>query len=384
MDKKAFLEILTKYNKGLASREEIQFLEAYYELFDAEEDVLNNMSAQGKTQIKHQISTNISAQIATQPAKKVSLFTSKWWSVAAVLLVLTTVGVIYFNQEKAVVSVAKIKEEQPIKPGTNQAILTLADGSTIGLNDSSDGIVVVQNGLKVTKDAQGQISYDAEDHLVPSINTVATPRGGQYQLALPDGTKVWLNAASSIKFPTRFSGVNRSVEVTGEVYFEVARNEKMPFLVNTHRQQIEVLGTHFNVNTYEDELEEKTTLLEGKVKVARLNSGKIEISSSKTLKPGQSAALGINATRINVEEADMEAAVSWKNGYFKFDKADIHTVMRQIARWYDVDVQYVGDKNEDLFVGKIKRTENIAGVLRILELSKIKTSIKGRTIIITN
>ncbi len=133
MDKKAFLEILTKYNKGLASREEIQFLEAYYELFDAEEDVLNNMSVQEKTQIKHQISANISAQIAVQPVKKVSLFTSKWWSVAAVLLVLTTVGVIYFNQEKAVVSVAKIKEEQPIKPGTNQAILTLADGSTIGL-----------------------------------------------------------------------------------------------------------------------------------------------------------------------------------------------------------------------------------------------------------
>lgn len=158
----------------------------------------------------------------------------------------------------------------------------------------------------------------------------------------------------------------------------------MPFLVHTHNQKIEVLGTHFNVNTYIDEAAEKTTLIEGSVKVAKVRDGFAEMKSAKLLRPGQEALLTSESSLIKVGTADTEAAISWKNGYFKFDKADIQTVMRQISRWYDVDVKYVGNKSTDLFVGKIKRTEGIQGILRILERSKINTSVKGRTIIITN
>lgn len=384
MDKKIFLEILARYNRGAANREEVEFLEAYYELFDAEGNILNGLNSQEKLNIKNEISAGLFLEISNQKQKKIPFYYSKWWSVAAVLVLLTSLGIFYFKSEKPRVLITQTKKENIIKPGVNQAILTLADGSTIGLNESSHGVVVEEDGLKVTKGADGKISYDVEKDLVPSINTVATPRGGQYHLELPDGTKVWLNAASSIRFPTRFSGKTRTVDVTGEIYFEVASNKEMPFLVRTHHQQIEVLGTHFNVNAYEDELDEKTTLIEGSVKVAKLDKAANENTLWKVLRPGQEASIKQKGTQITVAEIDTDVAVAWKNGYFKFDKADIHAVMRQIARWYDVEVVYVGAKNEDLFVGEMKRTEDIRGVLKILELSKIKTSIKGRTIVIAN
>jgi len=172
------------------------------------------------------------------------------------------------------------------------------------------------------------------------------------------------------------------VEVTGEAYFEVAKNKAQPFQVKSTNQIIEVLGTHFNVNTYDDELANVTTLLEGSVKVNKLINGKLQ--SGLTLKPGEKALVKANGSQILKADADAEEAIAWKNGYFKFDKADLPTIMRQIARWYNVDVQYQGEIPNDLFVGKIKRTENVSEVLRILELSKVNTRINGRTIIVSN
>ncbi|MFN0291971.1 FecR family protein [Pedobacter helvus] len=386
MDKKIFLEILNKYNQGKASEQEIEMLHAYYDLFDAEQNVLEQMAANQRDDVKQQIAASIAAQMHLTPVKKPTFSLNiKWLAAAAVLVLVFSVGILLFNNEE---TKQNLDERQAaavvIKPGSNQAILTLADGSTIGLNEKGNGVIVQRAGLKVIKSLDGQVQYESDGEAAPSINTIATPRGGQYQLVLEDGTKVWLNAASSIKFPTHFAGSQRAVDITGEVYFEVAKNKKMPFIVRTQNQQIEVLGTHFNVNSYTDEAKETTTLLEGSVKVAKLKNGAVQVGASKIISPGQEASLTSVDKAISVNPADLEAAVSWKNGYFKFDKADIQTVMRQISRWYNVDVKYNGEISADLFVGKIKRTEDIAGVLRILELSKINTSVKGRTIVITN
>lgn len=386
MDKKIFLEILNKYNQGKASEQEIEMLHAYYDLFDAEENVLEQMTASQKDNAKQQIAAGIAAQMHFTPVKRLTFsLNRKWLAAAAMLVLVCSVGVLLFNNEKTKPNPSKSQTAAVvIKPGNNQAVLTLADGSTIGLNDKEQGVIVQAAGLKVTKSTDGLVKYESDKEAAPSINTIATPRGGQYQLVLEDGTKVWLNAASSIKFPTHFAGTQRMVDITGEVYFEVAKNKKMPFIVRTQNQQIEVLGTHFNVNSYTDEAKETTTLLEGSVKVAKLKNGAIQTNAAKILSPGQEASLTSADKAISINPADLEAAVSWKNGYFKFDKADIQTVMRQISRWYNVDVKYQGEISADLFVGKIKRTEDIAGVLRILELSKINTSVKGRTIVITN
>ncbi|RWU10211.1 FecR family protein [Pedobacter chitinilyticus] len=387
MDKKTFLDILSKYNKGKASKQEVDLLEAYYELFEVEENILDQMDLSEKQLLKQQMLARVlekNIEIVTTKTK--TWYDRSWLSAAAVLLILCSVGLLLFKKDRNEIAVVK-KSETPtavIKPGKNQAILTLSDGSTIGLNEEEKGIVLSKNGLLVTKSGDGELKYETNEELIPTTNTITTPRGGQYQLVLTDGTKVWLNAQSSIKFPTRFAGDTRVVHITGEVYFEVAKNKKMPFLVHTHNQKIEVLGTHFNVNTYIDEAAEKTTLIEGSVKVAKVRDGFAEMKSAKLLRPGQEALLTSESSLIKVGTADTEAAISWKNGYFKFDKADIQTVMRQISRWYDVDVKYVGNKSSDLFVGKIKRTEEIQGILRILERSKINTSVKGRTIIITN
>lgn len=385
MDKKTFLDILSKYNKGKASGQEIELLEAYYELFEVEENILDKMDLGQKEQLKKAILTEImpeNPEVATIKIKR--WYKSEWLSVAAVVVLLFSVSLLWFKSDTNNAVVENTETVAVIKPGSNQAILTLADGSTIGLDEQGKGVIVAQTGLRVTKGSDGAVKYESNDGLVPTINTIATPRGGQYQLVLDDGTKVWLNAQSSIKFPTRFAGDYRTVDITGEVYFEVAKNKNMPFQVRTPSQQIEVLGTHFNVNTYIDEAAEKTTLIEGSVKVAKLKNGMVEMASAKTLKPGQEASLMGESNVINIALADTEATISWKNGYFKFDKADIQTVMRQISRWYNVDVRYVGEMSKDLFMGKIKRSEDIGDVLRILERSKINTSVKGRTIIINN
>lgn len=385
MDKKNFLEILGKYNRGEANQQETEMLEAYYGLFDSEGDRLDSISPAEKEKIRQEILLDITQQIASPAKNKRFLSFNKWWSIAAILLVITSIGVLFYKKSD---TNTPTPETAPtlavVKPGSNQAILTLEDGSTIGLNDKQDGLILDRNGVKVEKLDNGKVAFEANAQAAPALHTIATPRGGQYQIVLDDGTKVWLNAASSLKFPTRFTGTQRMVEITGEVYFEVAKNKRMPFIVKTKRQQIEVLGTQFNVNSYGDEDQEVTTLLEGAVKVAVLKNGLAQSSTERMLSPGNQASLPNDVDLLSLTEADLEAALAWKNGYFKFEKADIKTIMRQISRWYDVDVQYVGGLSGDAFGGKIPRTEEITGVLRLLELSKIKATLKGRIITIKN
>ncbi len=391
MDKTDLLDILRKYKNGKASKEEIEFLYAYYDLFDTQQDVLESLTATEVNALKQEIRAGIDEKLQEEPVGIVRTINTryKWLAAASVLLFISITTFWYINRKTdEAVNLANTEQKTTkpvdIAPGSNQAILTLGDGSSIALDDKANGIITQQEGALVKKTDDGHVVYDAGKNAIAAINTITTPNGGQYRLTLADGTNVWLNAASSIKFPTKFTGNTREVEITGEVYFEVAKDKLRSFNVVSQNQVIEVLGTHFNVNTYKDEPAEKTTLLEGSIKVSRIRNLLKDESTTRVLKPGQQSVLTNSKVAFRVQSTDMEEAVAWKNGYFKFDKVDIQTIMRQVARWYNVEVEYRGGISEDLFVGKIARSENVSGVLRILELSKIKTSIEGRKIIVHN
>ncbi len=278
---------------------------------------------------------------------------------------------------KANNTVAKIKDfKSTIMPGGNKAILTLQDGSKIVLNDAKDGTLAQQGNAKIVKLATGQLVYDKTGSVPAKVlyNTMTTPRGGQYKLTLPDGTEVWLNAASSITYPTAFVGNERNVSITGEVYFEVAKDKSKPFHVKSASQTIEVLGTHFNVMAYGDEDVVKTTLLEGSVRITENNEIQV-------LKPGEQAVVDKNGS-LKISAADVDGALAWKNGYFKFSRVNIKYIMRQLARWYDVDVVYEGSVPHDEFVGKIGRGENIEDILHIMELDGVHFKIEDKKIIV--
>ncbi|HTI08209.1 MAG TPA: FecR domain-containing protein [Puia sp.] len=268
-----------------------------------------------------------------------------------------------------------------VAPGGNKAVLTLSDGSQIVLDSATEGVLSRQGNSKVLKLSNGQLAYTSNgrslnDASQPVYNTISTPRGGQYQLVLADGTKVWLNASSSLRYPVAFSGKERSVRLTGEGYFEVAKNEAMPFKVNVNTMEVDVLGTHFNVNAYSDEPTVKTTLLEGAVKIVNEHSASI-------LSPGEQAQVNKEGQFHITSQVDLDGIVAWKDGYFQFNQADLKSIMRQISRWYDVDIRYEGEIPERKFGGEISRTSNMSEVLKILDMSQVHFRIEGKTLILT-
>lgn len=263
-----------------------------------------------------------------------------------------------------------------IPPGKNVAVLTLADGSSIILDSSHNGTLTTQGNSRILK-LNGMISYNNLNKKDAPVlyNTISTPRGGTYLLVLTDGTKVWLNAASSLRYPANFVGKQRKVELLGEAYFEVAKNAAMPFKVEVNGMEVEVLGTHFNINSYEDEPVIATTLLEGSVKINKNNS-------TSLLKPGQQAEVKKNGDVHIINKADVEEAIAWKEGKFQFDRADIHMVMRQIARWYNVDVDYKGTISSH-FGGTISRNVNLSQVLNMLHLTgEVKFEVKDQKVLV--
>lgn len=265
-------------------------------------------------------------------------------------------------------------------PGGNKATLTLANGKTIVLNGAQNGVLINNGNIKVHKSGDGQVVYQVlknSDGNASSVNTLTTPIGGQYQIELPDGSKVWLNAASTLKFPEAFSGKARIVELSGEAYFEVSKNKDMPFKVRSRLGEVEVLGTHFNVMSYNDEASMKTTLLEGSV---RVNAGK----EAKILKPGEQGVLNQSGNVNVVDDVDLEGEVAWKNGMFQFNDADIELVMRQVSRWYDLNVTYEGRAPVKRLTGKIPRTAKVSELLSILEYSGLKFKMQGKNITVIN
>lgn len=284
---------------------------------------------------------------------------------AAAILIFVSFSIFFFLERPSTTSNTDAnKAINDIKPGRNKAVLTLADGKKISLNDTKNGKISEQYGIKVIKTADGQLIYslsDPEDlSHANSYNTIETPMGGQYQVNLPDGSKVWLNSASSLRYPIKFVGSDRNVEITGEVYFEVAKKTGMPFKVKVADQVIEVLGTHFNVMAYPDELSINTTLVEGSVKIF---SGK----NSAIISPGQQSK--VNQSEIKVLNVDVNDFTAWKDGFFVFKNENIESMMRKISRWYNVEIIYQGDITHKSFGGIISRSRNISEVLKILELT---------------
>jgi len=292
----------------------------------------------------------------------------RWVGAAAAVLVLAIAGAYLFRaRHQTVIAKTNKVYKNDVAPGKDGAVLRLADGSQIVLDSAGDGEISQQGGTRVIKKGNGQLVYEAagKDQAV-LYNTLTTARGKQFRMTLPDGTMVWLNSFSSLHYPAQFAGRTRSVEVTGEAYFEVAADAARPFVVKTGRQEITVLGTHFNINAYEDEPAVRTTLLEGAVRVSN-------VAGQVSLHPGQQGSVGEHDMHISVAEVNTEDAVAWKNGYFHFDNADIQTVMRQLARWYDVEVKYdgVAPTAGGDFKGEIGRGLTLAQVLKVLEQTRV-------------
>lgn len=313
-------------------------------------------------------------------AGKTARFRFRWQWAAAVVLACTLAAAGWFILRKktdtAAGSLARNNAhgKTNIVPGSDKAVLTLADGSVIALNDVQNGLISRQGAAQVMKTDSGRLAYYTGNHTgTPVYNTISTPKGGQYQITLPDATRVWLNAASSLRFPTAFTGNNRVVELTGEAYFEVAAAANQPFIVKAGAAQVQVLGTHFNINAYDDEESIQTTLLEGAVKMSLDQQAAV-------LKPGQQGGYNKNSRALTTREVDTREAIAWKEGYYLFNRTSIPSAMRQIARWYDVEVAYEGAIPRDEIVGKIPRAANIAEVLHIMELIGVRFKIEGRKI----
>lgn len=314
----------------------------------------------------------------------------RWIAAAITIGLVATSAYLYFakDSKKTDNQVVTTRKGEDIKPGTNKATLTLGDGSRIVLDDKKDGTVAKEEGSAIDKKGDALVYSPHKEKktagkAIPVIyNTLATPRGGYYELTLPDNSKVWLNAEASIRFPTAFNGNERRVEVTGELYFEVAKNASKPFIVTTGEAQIKVLGTHFNIRNYPEEGKIKTTLLEGSVEVAAIQEDKKVV-----LKPAQQAAVIVpmgKPAAIRVEAVDVEEAIAWKNGYFAFRDAALEDIMKEVKRWYgEVGAIVIKTPVTDRFTATIPRNVSLATLLRILEeTDRVHFEVKDKTIIV--
>lgn len=373
--------LIEKYNHQTATSDEKMIVEQWYERINGTELAENRFNEEKvKKQIFQNITSRIDPKKVQQEPKKIKLFYALFFKAAIIIMVLLAGVTVYLKQTDRVLLVTSPEPKRAkIIPGGNNAVLLLADGSQIILNKASDGQIADQPGVKVVKTKSGELIYRFAGNTNPkstAINTVITPRGGQYHLVLVDGTEVWLNAGSSIKFPTAFTGSDRRVDITGEVYFEVAKNKAKPFIVSTNKSEIKVLGTHFNINAYDDEEYQRTTLLEGSVEI---KSGK----QKTRLTPGQQAIIKEKTEGIRIEKIeDLEAIIAWKNGYFQFEKADLKSVMRLVSRWYDTKVNYSGSIPTKEYTGKIPRNVNVSKLIEMLAYTGIHCKVENNQIIV--
>jgi transmembrane sensor len=317
----------------------------------------------------------------TKPAKPVRALWTKLSAAAGLILLVASASLFWYykNTSKPVIALHYMHKD--VKPGGNRAYLTLSDGKQINLSDMNSGRIGSDGGNDILQAVNGEISYvdghATAERVRASINTLRTPNGGHYRVILPDGTKVWLNAASQLRYPANFGGLKqRKIDLTGEAYFEVAKDPVHPFVVQTDDQQVRVLGTHFNVNAYHDDGGSKTTLLEGSIHARGTHAGVI-------LLPGQQVST-IRNGRLKVDPADQELAVAWKNDQFMFESEPIRILMKTLARWYNVEVVYGKNVPDIRFNGAVSRFENISEVLKILESTgKIHFQLDGRKVLVT-
>lgn len=317
------------------------------------------------------------------PVRRVHFLPRRLFRYAAAIFIAVGLGTVTYlwviNQDTPQTLANADKQLQTdIPPGGHRAILTLGDGSEIALDSAAIGTLARQKGVQVVKLANGQIAYDIRRLSGPEVmwNTMTTPKGGQYQVTLPDGTKVWLNAASSIKFPTAFVGKDRKVQINGEVYFEVAQDRQKPFLVDIYGESlIEVLGTSFSVNAYQNENVMRTTLIEGSVRVSKGQESRI-------LEPGQQAVTSASRGEFKIEDVDIDRAIAWKNGFFNFEDLDTYAVVRQLERWYDINVRYEEPIHNVIFQGQIVRDTNLSDVIELLQKGGVRCRLEGKTMVV--
>lgn len=386
MLRERLLYLMERYFKGACTEEERKELAQY--IHTAQDDarlkeVLDNTwnRFQPEAPMPAAAADRIQAALLSEGTTVTPLRRRKpWLAAAAVALLLLSAGGFWLGREKRQ-PIAQQPSRQPlvadVLPGGNKAVLTLGDGRTITLDSSGNGVLAQQGNMKIIKQANGELAYEqaGQGQAEVLFNTMRTPRGGEYRLTLPDGSRVWLNAASSITYPTAFTGESREVSITGEAYFEVAKQAGKPFRVKAGAMNVEVLGTHFNINAYTEEKTVKTTLLEGAVKIAA--AGKETL-----LKPGQQAGLQGNGSLQVKSDVNLDEVVAWKNGLFQFNDADMPAVMRQLENWYDVKVIYEGKVPERSFGGAMQRSLPLTGVLKILEENDVKFRLEGRNLIV--
>lgn len=381
-DKNAHIQsLIDKFERGMATGGEMQELETWFQSFEGIPNITDKLTREqqqkAKSTLFQRIDKDIDINLAKAPVppqpKQVSLW-AKVMVAASVLIISTVGGYLLLNNN--------LQKEQSIAnaitdfaPGSNKAILTLGNGKHITLNDAQNGELANQGNTTISKAEDGAVVYSQNGKGQCEIrNTLSTPRGGEYRLVLADGTKAYLNAASSINYPASFTGNFREVEITGEVYFEVAHDANKPFRVKTGTQMVEVLGTHFNINAHQKMGAIKTTLLEGSVAVKSAGNAKI-------LKPGQQAVFTGNT--FGVSEVDIQEVTAWKDGFFDFTDADIQTVMQEFSRWYDLDIVFDGPQTKETFTGRIPRSWSFSKVMKIMETFKsTHIRVEGRRIMV--
>jgi transmembrane sensor len=386
MNKAEFSELVGKISNGEATEAEIALYNRYYAAYQQAGEDWDEAEMGDKKLVYAKLKQRIHQHIKPVPVVPFWKKYIRVASAAAVLFLLSAGFLVYrYYDPHAIDQMVK----QDVAPGGNKAVLTLANGRRITLTDAANGELAKESGISVQKTKDGQLVYTAigstEGNAQSSIyNTVSTPTGGQYQVNLPDGTKVWLNAASSLKFPANLSKLKeRKVELSGEAYFEVSHQKNAPFIVKTALQEVLVLGTHFNVNSYTNENFTKTTLLKGSVLVRRTAGHAAQGDKDfVVLKPGQMATL---ADRLSAGEADVEMVTAWKDGNFLFNETDLRSILRQLERWYNVDVDYSNVPQGRSFTGFISRDVNLSKVLEMLEVTgRIKFKIDNKAIKIIN
>jgi len=383
-DEKRYRELAQKWLDGTITSAERQEFAAWY---NADQDApvkIPSGFAESEDVLRERILDKINNQIfkTSGSAKKALLWLT---SIAASLVVVVIIAAVHFHLKKQqsqslATSHQKKTKVNDVAPGGDKAMLTLADGSKVVLNDAKNGLIANQGLTKLNKTNAGQLVYEADQASKSTAvvyNTITTPKGGQFRIVLSDGTKVWLNAASSITFPTTFPATERKVTITGEVYFEVAKNMQVPFRVVTGKQEVEDVGTCFNIKAYDDERSITTTLVEGAVKIS---SGQ----QSALLKPGQQANVSKQGLEpISVKTVDTEIVLAWKNGSFEFESEELHAIMRQVARWYDIKVIYEGNLKPRRFTASVPRNINLSKLLEMLKFMGVNFRIDGQTVVVS-
>ena len=386
MGKSIAVALLKKYLSGNCTAIEAAEVDHWFDRMDSVPDQISGLTEEERLLMETKIFERILQNIEVKEQQNLSLLPKKSiysWKVIAVAasLILFMSIVLLWAQYSSSLSQKNKSNSNPsasISPGGHKAVLTLDDGSSLVLNDASLGKVDDQYDMSVLKTAEGELSYKkrkGESSSEMVYNTITTPVGGKYSVILPDGSKVWLNSKSSLRFPTSFTGAERSVQMTGEVYFEIAKNPKQPFKVRSGGTEISVLGTHFNVMAYEDESDQKTTLLEGSI---HLSSGNF----SKLLKPGQQASVNPSSGIDVSNNIDLEAVMAWRNDLFIFKDMEIKEIARQLSRWYDIQVVFRGTPSKVPYTGTIAKDVALSEILSMLQFTGLKYEFNNRVLTI--